>query len=386
MAHSVLPPSSAHIWGKPDGCRMWVLMNQLHPETEPTQESMEGDASHEIAATLIDGMARAREIPFKEFEGGTTSNGIMIDEDMYDGAFMYASNVREVMHQTRVYGGPNLGVEQQIPIPRVHEIQFGTPDCFLHDANGHVLYVWDYKYGYEVVEVYENWQLMNYIAGILDYLQVNGLEDQHLTVVMRVVQPRAFHREGPIREWRFMASDLRGYFNQLHANAAECLKPNPVATSGSHCKHCPGRHDCEAAIRGGWSLYEAASQATSIALNPNQLGTQLALVRRARKQLEYLESGLEEQVKSLVKGGKNVAGWKAEPTFGREKWNKPVEEVIQMGQMLGHDLEKKTAVTPNEARKMGIDDTMLSMYSEKSKTGIAIVQDTGVKAKRIFSQ
>jgi hypothetical protein len=387
MAHSILPPSSAGIWGKPEGCTGWVLMNQTYPETESSVEAMEGDASHEIGSELIkDAQTNNvnRHTP-GDWVGKTASNGVIFTENMFDCAKIYADNVIDVMRRTAVFAGNSFYVEQRVDIPAVHEINFGTPDSALYDKSRGDVYIWDYKFGFEVVEAFENWQMLDYLAGLLVEFDIDGHLDQHTTVYIRVIQPRAHHRDGIIREWKVNASDLRAYFNILKTNADISLGPDATFKTGSHCKNCPGRHACPAALKAGLGMYEAVSKPIPLELTPEALGVQLAIVKRARKQLEYLESGFEEQLKSIIRGGVLVKGWSTEPSFGHEKWNKPVNEIIAMGDMLTFDLRKPVeAITPKQAKKLGIDDAVITAYSITPSTGLKIVSDNGNKAKQVF--
>lgn len=387
MSHSIIPPSSAGIWGKPDGCTGWVLMSQTYPETEESPEAKEGTASHEVAAQMLEANARAcLGAPKRdELVGTAASNGVIISEEMFDGAKEYADDVATVMRDRGVFGGPHLGIEKRIEAKRVHGLSFGTVDCFLYDQKRGDLFIWDYKFGREVVEAYENWQAINYAAGLIEELEINGVADQYTTVHIRIAQPRAFHRDGTIREWRVKASDMRAHFNTLNGNAHKALGPDAETRSGAHCKHCTARHACQAALSAGIRLYEASAKPVPVELSAEALSVQYAIVQRARKQLEYLETGFEEQIKGLIRGGANVQGYRVEEGLGRERW-KSVEEVIALGDMLGHDLRKGGAVTPNQARKLGIDAAVIMAYSETPRTGLKVVPDNGNKAKSIFSK
>lgn len=389
MSHSVIPPSSAGIWGKPDGCPGWVTMAQCYPETEEKPEAAAGTASHEVGAGLIDEATRG--VSDTKFVGRTASNGVVITDEMVEGAELYAGDVIDVMRSTKIFGGPSLGIEQHIRCPNIHKESYGTPDCFLHDGDNLRLHGWDYKFGYEVVEVFENWQGINYMAGLAHLMDTNPdlfpTPFDDYDIHLRIVQPRAFHRDGPIREWVVKGSTLRSksYFGQLQTAAAEALGGNPTTRSGSHCKHCPGRHACEAALRGGTRLYEAASTPMPVELSPQALGVQLSIVRRAVKQLELLETGYASQVAGLIKKGVNVPGWAPEATFGRQDWDKPFAEVVQMGEMLGHDLRKEALKTPKQAIALGVDGDVIKEYSSTKRTGTKIVPDNGNKAKQVFS-
>ena len=362
-------------------------MSLQYPETEERPEAAEGEASHEIGASLIDNASRARTLTAEHFIGKQASNGVVFDKEMFDAAAVYAEDATAVMRQTGVFGGPNFAIEKTITIPRVHEQSFGTPDFWLYCAGSRHVYLWDYKFGYEVVEAYENWQSLNYLPGILDLLGINGLTDQNLKITITIAQPRAYHRDGPIRKWTLTGGELRGYVNTLNQNAHEALGPNPICRSSKYCHHCSALSHCEAGLAGGVTLYEAASRPIGLNLSPQALGVQLAIIKRARKQLEYLESAYEEQAKSTVKSGTPVPGWTFQDAYGRERWAKPIPEVVDMGKRLEIDIQKPIeAITPVQARAAGIPDEVVRAYSETPRTGIKLVPDDPNRIKQVFEK
>ena len=387
LEHSIIPPSSAEIWGAPGGCTGWVLMSQQYPETDEGEEAKEGTASHEIAAELIDDNTRGPTVRTADkFTGKQASNGIIFTEEMYDGAKMYADDVGNVMRATSIFGGKNFGNEQRLTMPRIHELSFGTPDHFIYDYHNRILYVWDYKFGYLIHEAFENWQTINYIEGIVEKLGFDGIDDQNITVHIRIVQPRAYHRDGPIREWIVKLCDLRAYFNILHDNADIALGNNAIIRTGKHCRDCQARHACPAALKAGLGLYEVAMKPTPQDLTPFALGVQLLIVQRAIKQLEYVETGLKEQAKNVAKKSV-IPNFMLEMGTGNLVWNKPTTEIIALGTSLKIDLRnpKKAVITPTQAKKLGIDETVINAYSEKPKTGLKLVPDNGSKAKLLFN-
>lgn len=391
MTHSLVPPSSAHIWGKPDGCTGWPLMAQMFPQADDggNGEDAEGTAAHEIGADIIKSYSLGQfNITPEMFVDKIAPNGVVYTEQMFEGALMYADDVGEVMRELGVFGGPHFGIEQQMDISNVHQLCFGTPDMWLYKAEAFKLYLWDFKFGYIVHEAFEHWQMLCYLAGLVLKLNINGIIDQRIKVHIRVVQPRANHRDGPIREWIVTLSDLRGYFNQLHYAAHKALSNDAELRTGDHCRHCTARHACEPALAAGVGLYEVAGRPVPAELSREALGVQLAIIRRAIAQLEYLESGYEEQIKNMISRGERVPGWCTEVGKGRLAWNKPIAEVIALGDMLGKDLRKpQDAITPTQAIKAGIDKTVIDQYSSKPTRGLKVVPDTNRnnKAKQVFS-
>ena len=181
--HSVLPPSSA---ARRVACPGSRKLEALYPSTERSEAELEGEAAHLVAKIALEIMDVPTDIP-----------GVVITQDMADGAKLYMDHVYGIACET------HLNIEERIDIPRIHPLAWGTPDCWMY--SNHELHIWDYKFGFGFVEVFENWQLIAYAAGILDRLKVNGIQDQYITVYMHIVQPRSFHRDGPIISIRYRA-------------------------------------------------------------------------------------------------------------------------------------------------------------------------------------
>lgn len=383
-AHSIIAPSSAGIWGRPNGCTGYVAMSAAYPQLEDSTASAEGTASHEIAETLIQcGLAmHVTDSIRSDIVGASASNGVVYTDEMFDAAWEYAN---DVIRESKARGVLPF-TEHRVRAPSIHAESFGTIDCFLYDEAQYELIIWDYKYGFGVVEAFENWQAINYLAGLLDELGIDGIKDQQLTVRIRIAQPRAFHREGPIREWTTKASELRGYFNVLSNNAHTALSAKATTHTGEHCRYCEALHACPAALKAGLDMFEVTGVPLPVELTPQNMGLQLSIIRRAKKQLEYLESSFEEQVKSSIRSGRNVPGWTVENSYGRLTWSKPISEVTALGDMMGVDLRKEDVVTPTQAKKLGIDGALIDAYSERQNTGLKLTPDTKNKAREVFAK
>ncbi|MCH9712708.1 MAG: DUF2800 domain-containing protein [Proteobacteria bacterium] len=385
--HSIIPPSSASIWGAPGGCTGWVSMSQQYPETEDSEDAKEGTASHEIGAYLINDHCTGPTVRTADkFVGRQAANGIIFTEEMYDGAKLYADDVGDVMRDRAIFGGPGYGVEKRLIMPDINEHSFGTTDAFLYDNRDAHLFVWDYKFGHLPVEAFENWQTINYINGIVKLLpNIKNWDPAAVTIHIRIVQPRAFHRGGIVREWVTTLADLIPRFQTLHDNAAIALGPNATIRTGKHCRDCQARHACPALLDSGLGFLETAMQPVPVELDPQSLGVQLAIIQKAIERLGYLETGYKEQTKAVIKNGSIVPNYIMENSVGRLAWTKPASEVIALGSALGVELKKPDdVVTPTQAKKLGIDDAVINAYSEKPNTGLKLVADTGNKAKLFF--
>ena len=389
MAHSVIAPSSASIWGSKQGCTGWVKMAGVYATDEDTEASLEGSASHDLGEKMIrTSLSAGVGYPKREDTiGSITETGVVISEGIYDGSEMYANEVLNTLRDIRVAGGPMMGVEASVECGNIHEQSFGTVDAYAYSMESRVLYVWDYKFGFGIVEVFENLQLINYASGLLDQLGINGDTDALTTVVFKIIQPRAPHREGPVREWSVNAASLRNYFNQLSNKANEALTESALLHSGSHCKYCEALWACPTARDAGLGFMEVFGAVLPEEPTPDELGFLLSAVKRGKQALEMLEDAYEAQVDSLIRSGKPVNGWATEPTTGKKKWNKPITEVIALGQMLGKDLAKpQDAITPTQAIKLGLPEKVVNAYSVRPTTGTKIVPHTTTKAREVFSK
>lgn len=385
--HALLPPSSAHIWAG-GGCTGWLKMVQQHPEPEERPEADDGHAGHAIAAGIIAGYAVGRPAPeWPEFDGAVDPHGTPYTREMYDCAVLYADNVREAMMRHGVFAEPYLGVERWHPAGRVHSFAVaGTPDAYLFARSAMRLIVWDYKFGHDYVEVFENWQLICYVAALLDYFDIDGLLDQQLTVEFRVVQPRCYYASGgPVRTWTVKACDLRAHINTAAQRARESLSSDATLRTGEHCKHCPARHACPAALRAGTQLFEAATEPTPHDMDAFGVGHYLSVIKRARAHLESLESALEPVAYQMIRRGEAVPGWIAKPSMGREQWTLDDSAVFELGDSMGVNLRKTYPKTPRQARDAGMDERLVNLYSKRESNGFKLIADDGTTAKKVFN-
>lgn len=359
-------------------------MEMMYPETEESDESREGTASHELAATMADSASRARTNWPTNAVGQAASNGVVWSQESYDGAEMYADAIHDVMTSTGVF---TPKIEQRVDISRIHPESWGTPDNWLFDKKTQTLYIWDYKYGHRSVEVRENWQLIEYTAGILDELEVDGHHDQSITVVMTIVQPRAPHRDGPIRNWTVKASDLRGHFNRLALVEAAALGPDPDTCTGAECRDCTARHACDTLQAAGGSVMEFIGKPIPVNLDVDALGTELVLLYKAEELLKARKSGLVAQAEGSIQSGENVLGWAIEQGYGRQKWSEDSDSIIQMCDLLGIDVRKPAEPkTPKQVLKLGVDESVIKEYSFIPRTDAKLVPSTQTIAAAVFSK
>ena len=378
-AHSILAPSSGHIWGAENGCTAWVKMAQMYPEPdEPDKDKDEGTASHEVGEQLI---REALDFSFTPLDvGSVATNGTTIDEEMVENAEVYATSVIE-LYNTGNRKDRQVAVEHKGPITRIHPECFGTKDFWMWDPATNTLYIYDYKYGHRFVEVFEWIQGILYAAGLLVQLKL----PLDCKVVFRIVQPRSYSPEGPIQEWSVNMSALLPHFDRLAKKAEYAINGATLMQTGPHCKDCYPRFACQPALNAGIGLYELATKQITHNMSNGALGLQLSIIDRAMEQMKSLRSAFAGRAEAKTRKGESVPGWGTAQTIGKEVWTKPIPEVVAMGKLVGVDISKPGAKTPNQSRKLGVPEAILATYSGRSKKGLKLVKDDGLKARKAFT-
>lgn len=363
MEHALIQPSSASRWVP---CPGSVSMEALYPEVD-REEAIEGTLAASVCAALIKG----EPVP----DGAT--------EEMLDGAELLIDDLQSVL-VGREPGMRLVRVEERAWNPTaIHTDNWGTPDLTMLDISTNQFFVWDYKFGHRHVEVYENWQLLNYVALKLHGVYGTATTDQ-LNVHMRIVQPRSYHRDGPVREWVIPYRELEPYFEILRQSAKLSLMPHPPTLTNSGCRDCKARHACSTLQSGAYQSVHLAGQAIPFDMPAEAVGRELAVMMEAQEILKARISGLENETLSQIKQGVAITGWGWEQGMGREAWSKPIDEVLALGQMMGVNVAKPSAITPKQAIKAGIPAAVVAEYSTTPKGEIKLVRDTGARARKIF--
>ena len=356
--HARLAPSSAPQWV---ACPGSVLLQEQFPRRdEDTDAADEGTLAHAIAADVLTGRKTLEQT-------GATS-------EMTGYIKVYIGAVRAV--------GLLAEIEKRVECFSIHPAVWGTCDAYIIDWLNRVIYVFDFKYGWGVVEAFGNWQALTYTSGIYDLI---GPEAIDWTFNLTIVQPRPYHRFGPVRSWRVTAPELRNYTRTLRVAAEEALGNDPLTTAGPHCKHCSARHACPALRAASLNIVDWTTDATPTELPPDALGREVELLRRAQAHISARLTGLEAEAMAVIQKGTLVPGWTVDHTPGREEWAKPVKEVLALGSLMGVSLAKPAEpITPKQARDAGVPTDLVASYS-KRKTGAAkLVPLTTTDAQRIF--
>lgn len=354
-------------------CPGSLQLQEQIPPVPPTYEQAEGTGGHLVALKYATGCGAQWPVgrPF-QIEG----HNLIVDDDMVDGALMYKDEAQA-----------NGRFEETIAIPDVHPTEcFGTPDwwrCLL-ETYIRRLTVIDYKYGHRYVEVWECYQLIAYAAGVARFL---NLPDD-FPVKLVIVQPRSYSGSGPIREWNTTVAEVYGICRTIIAPQVQlALSDDPPTVSGRHCQDCTARHLCRTYQQTGESLVDFSGTAEIRDLDAQSIGQELRLLKEAIKRLEGRYTGLYEHASNLARSGAHIHHWQLVAGTGKLKWmaETPVETITGMADLLGIEVRKPTALmTPTQATKAGLDESVVLQYAERSRGAMRLVQDDVTLFRKLF--
>ena len=340
---NTLKPSNA---ARRMACAGSHKLESLYPQ-DNSDYAQEGVAAHWLASEIL----RVEQGQRSGYVSATLApNGIEITDEMVEGAELYVGFI------TANEFADEIHIEERMHIATIHPDCWGTPDCWtvqnnqgMQDNNFIEINIYDYKFGRGFVEVYENWQLIEYAAGIIDKLGIDGLTDQRTQVHMHVIQPRSFHPEGQIRSWTIRASELRPYFNRLRGSENDAMAETATTNVSSECNYCTARHSCPALANSAMLAVDIAGSAIPHVLTAEQVSSELRFLEHHADLLAARISGLSAEALALLKQGQRLPHHHAERGKGRERWTLAAEEVAAFGEMMGVPLSKPSVITPKQA-------------------------------------
>lgn len=381
--HAFLAPSSAHRWGY---CSGSAWMESQFPDLQDDEARNLGTGAHWVAQFALAGTPLA--------EGSLTPNGVAVDRTMRQASALLTCDVEAKLI-------PYFGdawrsackIEHRVDIPLVHPSHnWGTPDvrAWATTSSGQwVLHIWDYKYGYSPVEAFANPQLIDYAAGCLTEAKTlwPAFDEARCTIVLTVVQPRAYHADGPVRTWETTATQLAPYIHSLAMAAEEAASPAPLCRPRPDvCHDCRARSGCKALQDAVYMGLTMATIATPRVMTDEGLGLEMAMLEDALELMRARYTGLEELVKARLRAGARIPHWMYGAGRGKLAWTRPASEVIALGDLLGLPLAKPPeAITPTQAKALGLQSELLDTYAGYLAGATKLMRDDGSAARKIFS-
>jgi hypothetical protein len=246
--HAKLSPSAAKRWMNCPGSVR--LIDKIEVKDEPSKYAAEGTVAHEICEMcLLEGKSPKEFLGLKMQADGFT---FTVNQNMVDACDVYVDYIRDYIEQAETEADISLDLLVEVRCSlkpfKVPGLDGGTSDCVLINRDHQVLTIIDYKHGSGVaVDVENNPQAMQYGSGMLLKLEDEGEDIEDWQVELVIVQPRAIHKDGPIRDWVVSANALMTWCKEiLIPKAKETHKEDAeLVPSDEACLFCPVK-DCSA--------------------------------------------------------------------------------------------------------------------------------------------
>lgn len=342
-AHSQIGASSSERWMN---CPGSVALCATVPKPPENASAGLGTAAHELGELCL----RTGTNPHDHI-GKTFNKKYKCDTNMADAVKVYVDHVRSILKK---FPGAELLIERKFHLRHIHPDLFGTSDVVIRIPFLKLI-VMDYKHGEgHVVEVDDNPQLKIYGLGAA----FQEDEPDYGNVELHIVQPRAFHEDGPIRKWKIGFEDLIQWGKVLRQKALETEKKNATLQPGEWCRWCNAAPVCpkmrEAVVATAKMDFKTDSpklpavekltdeQIVRIMENQNMIVNWMKSV----KDFALLRMMNGEKIKGLkLVKGKGFRTWGDEDRvvkkFGPKIYTKKMMTVAQAEKALGKDVVKE---------------------------------------------
>jgi len=333
------------------------------PEPEGGEPAKEGTAAGEYLQHLLE------EKPV----GQIASNGVYFDDDM---RFYTTPIYHNIKHRA---AGPVI-CEGKIKWQTRSGIWIqGSYDASFVDKRGY-LCIDDLKYGWNIVEVQENWQLIAYAIG--EVIR-RGQAFTHISFTIH--QPRAHHEDGDTREWVITYDQLLGYKEKIEKRMEEIVAGQRGFQTSNQCKYCKGAAEaCPAFSRLFYRALEVSREFVQDSLTDEEVARQLDHISRASEVLKIKKDSLFELGTSRIKAGRIIPGYIHTSTYSNRQWKPDIgPEAIKA--MTGINVVETKFMSPAKAEKMGVSKELVKGLSVSVMTGTKLEKkDSSKVLDKIF--
>lgn len=296
--HSKLGASGAERWMECPGS-VALLAELKLPETDEPSWTREGTALHEASEHCLRTGVDTWEIL------GQTFNETVLDQPMCDAIQIYVDTCRKDMDTAAYYF-----IETALSSPQTHPDMFGMLDfaAIFGTAPKHgefvipdLVVVTDLKGGEGiVVEPDDNPQLKYYAFMLIDK---NPHWVDETRVLLRIVQPRAFHMDGGVREWETTVGEIREWVHDTLVPAMARTEYDNTLDPGPWCRFCAAKLVCPMLT----SLFRAAAVA-----NPKEVvnysDASIARSYQYTQAVKFYLKALEEETYRRLNAGVEMTG------------------------------------------------------------------------------
>lgn len=357
----------AHALNRVVECNGSVHMPEIDlPDEERNEDQEEGVAAHHVAIEVIAG----RNADPIEWVDRQTPNGVWVTPEMAE----YVDDFTDVIAGRR---GAHIWLEENVDFQLSEDVRILCRlDVATWMADIGNLTVDDFKYGWRLVEPFENWQLVAGAAGIMIKYQLTPS-----TIDLIIHQPRPHHRDGKVRKWSLTYDE----FWLAYGKMKEALRViTDELRTGPHCYRCPSMLKCPAYHAATYNALDASGRVFDDGLSDTEAASELVLIRRAKDILEQKDKALTELITHRINSQHVVPNWFIERGEGKRRWKKGVT-VSMIKALTLKDINKPDMLSPAQAEKAGISPLIVNAFSERPPTTPKLVNRSAASvASKMF--
>ena len=363
MQHSQVSASSAERWFN---CPGSVREVALCPVPVASEYAIEGTVAHRMAETCL----RENKSPFSFV--GERDMDVLLTDEMAEAVQLYLDVIDDDLAKYKLTR-QDLDIERKFHLTKIHPDAYGTCDAILPVFLTKVI-VYDFKYGSGIaVDAEDNKQGMYYALGAAQ----EGDYDEFEIVI---VQPRAIHKQGPVRRWTVSKHDLQEFAEELKVRIKYTQVEDAYLKCGEWCKKtfCAALSTCKEARKQMENAAMVVFDAVPVAQPPSPDSLTPLMLRRLLDMAPIIDAYLkavEARALELANKGEKVPGYKLVARRSNRKWKD--EEVVV--KKFGKEVATKTIVevlSPSQLETK-LKETMKLKEAKATVEPLAFKPDTG---------
>lgn len=340
-----------------------------------SDDVLAGNAVHWLAAGALSG----RIIDLDEWIDRKAPNGVYLTDEMIDHVRWYVEGV------TKDRSNHKRLVEQDMTAWNAdRSITIGCrPDHLTDDMAeyGRRIRIDDFKYGWRLVEVENNWTL---IAHACAYIADKVIAPDTI-MEFRIWQPRPFHPSGKMRVWivdAYHLMALRDYIFNTLALTSDQLQ------TGWYCLHCPAMTNCPASRKASMTMLDVAERAIPDNMTLDEMSMMMDALTVGDYTLKAYKDALAERITDSLRNGQTVRNYRLKPYEGALAWVEGIDETaLRLLVKPGKAVSKPTPLlTPTQLKK-AIPELVLKQITYRKPGGLTLERkDTDQLAQEMFGK